>query len=103
MNVHSRLVKRALARVRSERRLFAILAAACAAVVLLSAPVALAAAQPPEGAQAAEAAPHAGGEANLILPDLGQAEFMGVNGRTLLMAGLGVCAGCCSGWWSTGS
>ncbi|HWE49749.1 MAG TPA: sodium-translocating pyrophosphatase [Bryobacteraceae bacterium] len=34
----------------------------------------------------------AGGEANLILPDLGQATFLGVNGRTLLMAGLGVCA-----------
>ena len=42
--------------------------------------------------QAAEAPAHAaGGEASLILPDLGQAEFMGVNGRTLLMAGLGVC------------
>jgi K(+)-stimulated pyrophosphate-energized sodium pump len=34
----------------------------------------------------------AGGEANLILPDLGQATFLGINGRTLLMAGLGVCA-----------
>jgi len=33
-----------------------------------------------------------GGEAHLILPDLSQATFMGVNGRTLLMYGLGVCA-----------
>jgi K(+)-stimulated pyrophosphate-energized sodium pump len=34
----------------------------------------------------------AGGEANLILPDLGQATFLGgTNGRTLLMWGLGVC------------
>jgi len=41
--------------------------------------------------QAAEAPAHAGGEASLILPDLGQAEFMGVNGRSLLIAGLGVC------------
>ncbi len=41
--------------------------------------------------QAAEAPAHAGGEASLILPDLGQAEFMGVNGRSLLVAGLGVC------------
>ena len=27
-----------------------------------------------------------------MLPDLSQVEFSGVNGRTLLMAGLGVCA-----------
>src|ERR1700730_16453278 len=33
----------------------------------------------------------AGGEANLVLPDLGQMSFLGVNARTLLMAGLGVC------------
>ncbi len=36
--------------------------------------------------------PQAGGEANLILPDLAQGTpFMGVNGRTVLMAGLGFC------------
>jgi K(+)-stimulated pyrophosphate-energized sodium pump len=35
--------------------------------------------------------PPMGGEAHLILPDLGQATFMGINGRTLLMSGLGVC------------
>jgi K(+)-stimulated pyrophosphate-energized sodium pump len=34
---------------------------------------------------------HAGGEANLVLPDLGQVAFQGINGRTLLMGGLGVC------------
>src|SRR5215472_11685713 len=34
---------------------------------------------------------HGGGEASLKLPDLGQASFVGVNGRTLLMAGLVVC------------
>jgi K(+)-stimulated pyrophosphate-energized sodium pump len=33
----------------------------------------------------------AGGEANLVLPDLGQMSFLGVNARTLLMGGLGVC------------
>jgi K(+)-stimulated pyrophosphate-energized sodium pump len=40
-----------------------------------------------------QAAPvrHTGGEANLVLPDLGQVTFQGINGRTLLMAGLGVC------------
>jgi K(+)-stimulated pyrophosphate-energized sodium pump len=37
-------------------------------------------------------APHpAGGEANLQIPDLGQVNVAGVNGRTLLMLGLGVC------------
>jgi K(+)-stimulated pyrophosphate-energized sodium pump len=45
-------------------------------------------AQPPEEA----AATHHGGEANLVLPDLGQATFGGINGRTLLLSGLGVCA-----------
>lgn len=34
---------------------------------------------------------HGGGEANLILPDLGQVSPMGMNGRSLLMIGLGVC------------
>ena len=48
------------------------------------------AAQPP--APAAQEAPrHSGGEANLVLPDLGQVDFAGINGRTLLMVGLGVC------------
>src|ERR1700691_4589396 len=36
--------------------------------------------------------PQGGGEAHLILPDLSQATFVGINGRTLLMAGLGICA-----------
>ncbi len=34
---------------------------------------------------------HAGGEASLVLPDLSQVEFQGINGRTLLTGGLGVC------------
>jgi K(+)-stimulated pyrophosphate-energized sodium pump len=36
--------------------------------------------------------PHGGGEANLILPDLSQVSFMGVDGRSLLMVGLLVSA-----------
>src|SRR5688572_14334339 len=40
-------------------------------------------------AQAAQQ--HVGGEANLVVPDLGTAEFMGFNGRTLLMFGIGIC------------
>jgi K(+)-stimulated pyrophosphate-energized sodium pump len=67
-----------------------------AAIVLLCAfgvlPGTAAAVQPPEPAAVAQApAPHTGGEANLVLPDLGQVDFQGINGRTLLMGGLGVC------------
>ncbi|MBA2628176.1 MAG: sodium/proton-translocating pyrophosphatase, partial [Gemmatimonadales bacterium] len=47
----------------------------------------------PAGAFAQEGGAHAGGEANLRLPDLGSVLFFGnVSGRTLLMAGLVVCA-----------
>jgi K(+)-stimulated pyrophosphate-energized sodium pump len=51
-------------------------------------PVAQASAQVPA---AHEPAQHRGGEANLILPDLSVVNFHGINSRTLLMAGLGVC------------
>src|SRR5215212_8350713 len=44
-------------------------------------------------AQGAAPARHTGGEAALVLPDLGQATFLGgINGRTLLLLGLIVCA-----------
>ncbi len=75
------------------KRLLVILGAA----LVLAAPV-TAAAQPstphptPESsAVPAQGPQHAGGEASLVLPDLGQVSFGGVNARTLLMAGLGVC------------
>ncbi len=35
-----------------------------------------------------QATPHAGGEANLVLPDLSQASFFGIDGRSLLMVGI---------------
>ncbi|MEO6224073.1 MAG: sodium/proton-translocating pyrophosphatase, partial [Vicinamibacterales bacterium] len=35
---------------------------------------------------------HQGGEAALVMPDLSQVSFLGVDGRTLLMVGLLVCA-----------
>ena len=59
---------------------------------LLAAPQALQAqaGQPPT--QTVAAPVHAGGEANLIVPDLSTVEFHGVNGRTLLMSGLVICA-----------
>src|SRR5262245_31239591 len=46
------------------------------------------AAQPPAATERAAA----GGEANLVLPDLSVVDFHGVNGRTLLMGGLLICA-----------
>ncbi len=45
----------------------------------------------PALAQAQEASVHRGGEANLVLPDLGQVQFLGMSGRALLMFGLLVC------------
>ena len=45
---------------------------------------------PLRGSAQASLQTHAG-EAHLILPDLSQATFFGINGRTLLEAGLGVC------------
>jgi K(+)-stimulated pyrophosphate-energized sodium pump len=50
---------------------------------------ALAHAQAP--APAVQAPAHAGGEANLVLPDLSTQSFQGINARTLLMGGLFVC------------
>jgi K(+)-stimulated pyrophosphate-energized sodium pump len=60
---------------------FLILPLVLAVIFLMSLPA-------PALAQPAEP----GGEANLILPDLAQATFLGINGRTLLMWGLLVCA-----------
>jgi K(+)-stimulated pyrophosphate-energized sodium pump len=60
------------------------------AVVWAAGPTISAQAQVP-AAQAP--APHVGGsEANLVLPDLSLVSFQGVNGRTLLLGGLGICA-----------
>ncbi|MDQ3649263.1 MAG: sodium-translocating pyrophosphatase [Acidobacteriota bacterium] len=59
--------------------------AASGAVLLSSAVTALA--QSPD----APPAHRPGGEANLILPDLSQVTFLGLDGRTLLMLGLVVC------------
>jgi K(+)-stimulated pyrophosphate-energized sodium pump len=58
---------------------------------------ALAAQQPELATAAAAAAPqaaaaqHAGGEANLVIPDLSSVSFMGVAGNKLLMGGLVIC------------
>jgi K(+)-stimulated pyrophosphate-energized sodium pump len=44
-----------------------------------------------QGMPAQPAAHQGGGEAHLKLPDLGQASFVGINGRSLLMTGLVIC------------
>ena len=76
------------------RRPLVSVGAALVALVLVAAPAALAAAAPsPQVAAEATEPAHVGGEANLVLPDLGAVDFMGVNGRTLLMVGLLVCVG----------
>src|SRR4051795_155212 len=46
----------------------------------------------PGAAQPERAVAHHGGEATLVVPDLGSVEFRGVNGRTLLMSGLVIAA-----------
>jgi K(+)-stimulated pyrophosphate-energized sodium pump len=65
------------------------------AVVWMAAGV-LWASSPTQGAAPTQAGQPAaaprGGEANLILPDLSQVSFMGVDGHTLLLVGLVVCA-----------
>jgi K(+)-stimulated pyrophosphate-energized sodium pump len=45
----------------------------------------------PAAGFAQDVPPSGGGEAHLILPDLGQASFFGTNGRTILIGGLGIC------------
>jgi len=66
---------------RPRLALFAALVAAVVAIVL------------PVLASAQEAHPvHRGGEANLVLPDLGQVQFLGLSGRALLTLGLLICA-----------
>jgi K(+)-stimulated pyrophosphate-energized sodium pump len=67
-------------RVPSYRRaLLLILPLLLAAVILLSVP------------SPAFAQPQAAGEEHLVLPDLSTAKFLGTDGRSLLMWGLGVC------------
>jgi K(+)-stimulated pyrophosphate-energized sodium pump len=81
--------------IRSERALPKLRTLALLAALLLT-PAAMTAAyaQAPAAAAAPAAqAPvqRAGGEANLVLPDLSTETFQGINGRTLLMGGLVVC------------
>jgi K(+)-stimulated pyrophosphate-energized sodium pump len=70
-------------------RMATLLATGLVLFSMLAAPAAVMA-QQPEGEQAGEA--RRGGEANLVLPDLGQVDVGGYDGRMLLIIGLGVSA-----------
>src|ERR671912_886324 len=61
-------------------------------LIALCAPAAVFAQQPEPAAQAAETEHRPGGEANLVLPDLGQIAVGGYDSRMLLMIGLVVSA-----------
>jgi K(+)-stimulated pyrophosphate-energized sodium pump len=62
--------------------------ATCALLPLFAVALILISLATPLSAQPAET----GGEARLVLPDLSQANFLGTDGRSLLMWGLGICA-----------
>src|SRR5690348_14586351 len=72
----------------SKFRVFLFLALIVGCLAGIASP---AAAQPPATTGSDLATQHAGGEANLVLPDLSTETFQGINGRTLLMGGLVVC------------
>jgi K(+)-stimulated pyrophosphate-energized sodium pump len=79
-------------RCSSGRRAAAPLTALCLFVALLGASLLGAVSVEAQGTAPAATAPHAGGgEASLRMPDVGSIQLMGVNGRTLLLSGLGVC------------
>src|SRR5437870_839826 len=64
-----------------------------ALVLLIAIVLTLVSGGPPAASAATQSSGHAaGGEANLKVPDLGQVSFAGINGRTLLLWGLVVCA-----------
>jgi K(+)-stimulated pyrophosphate-energized sodium pump len=66
-----------------------LLKAALPSIILLALAFSGAAAAEPAAGEAG--APHGGGEASLVLPDLSQARFLGTDGHTLLLFGLLVC------------
>ncbi len=70
-------------------RIAALLATGLALLLMLAAPAAVMA-QQPEGQPGGEA--RRGGEANLVLPDLGTVDVGGYDGRMLLLIGLGISA-----------
>jgi K(+)-stimulated pyrophosphate-energized sodium pump len=74
---------------RLTRRLGALVAITW--LLLSAAPLAGSQPAPAEAPVAQEAVQHAGGEANLVLPDLSLVDFHGISSRTLLSVGLVIC------------
>src|SRR5687768_10935679 len=70
--------------------LVAVLATGAVAIAQESHPTADAAVAAPESLPQHAPTAHKS-EADLVLPDLGSVDFMGINGRTLLMFGLFIC------------
>ena len=73
--------------IRNVRVLFLVFVIAAGVPLTLHAAAAAGASSSQEVARSERA----GGEASLVLPDLGTERFMGINGRSLLMSGLLVC------------
>src|SRR5262245_28808480 len=81
-----------------QRVVFLVLLVAALAAV---APRVAAQVAQPEQPAAAATEERAGGEVNLVLPDLSSVDFSGINGRSLLMSGLVVCVlGLLFGLWT---
>jgi len=76
---------------RAAPLMLAAMLALVGATVLAPPALAQVGAARPDSAQLQAPAHRAGGEANLVIPDLSSVEFLGIDGRSLLMAGLVVC------------
>jgi K(+)-stimulated pyrophosphate-energized sodium pump len=63
-----------------------------ASIIALTLGTTISFAQPDHGTHGTTVKHQPGGEANLVLPDLSQVEFLGINGYNLLVLGLVVCA-----------
>ncbi len=74
----------------SDTRLLRGLGLCLAVVAMLAVAAAIPAVAAPQFPEV-PVAHHGGGEAALKLPDLGLAQFQGIDGRSLLLSGLGVC------------
>ena len=81
--------------VRAQRSMLTLAASLAVVTILSSTALAQHPATRPEahgaGPSGQAVAHQPGGEANLVLPDLSRVEFLGLNGRTLLLIGIGVC------------
>ncbi|HEX5707679.1 MAG TPA: sodium-translocating pyrophosphatase [Pyrinomonadaceae bacterium] len=82
----------ALSRRASRLGSYALIAACGVSLFLLNGAQAFAQRRDAAPAREAASAPRPGGEANLLLPDLSRETFLGIDGHTLLLLGIIVCA-----------